>query len=212
MEKLKAIIFDLGGVILNIDYQATIEAFKGLGIKDFETVFTQHQQNQLFDLFETGKITESTFVTELGKHIPSASIEQLISAWNAMLLNLPKERWSFLEQLGNKIPIYLLSNTNETHLKGLEVQLPNTQALPLLKDLFENAYFSNEIGLRKPDVKTFEFVLSQNDLEASNTLFIDDTAQHIQGAKKAGLHTWHLTDGQTILDLDKALQERHLMI
>lgn len=210
MKKLDGILFDLGGVILNIDYQATISAFEALGIRDFKSIYTQLDQQPLFDRFETGKLTEETFFDALEMFAPQASTEDLMAAWNAMLLDLPSERWEFIQSCAQRGPIGLLSNTNETHVRALAAQLPEKHSLDQLRGLFQQAFFSNEIGYRKPDAEAFEFVLGELQWKAENTLFIDDSPQHIEGAKKLGMHTWHLQANESILDLDKVLQAHHL--
>ncbi len=201
MNNIRSIIFDLGGVILNIDYLKTIKHFQALGFSNFESTFTQSKQSQIFDLFETGKIGEKEFFESLRADQKHISIADMKEAWNAMLLDLPQERWDFIQKLGDTMPIALLSNTNETHVRALAEQLPGHQALPKLQALFKNAYFSNEIGLRKPNRDVFEFVLNENGFQPETTLFIDDSLQHIEGAKKLGIQTWHLKNGESILDL-----------
>lgn len=205
---IESVIFDLGGVILNIDYQKTIDQFKSLGISDFNKNYSQFNQSNLFDLFETGQISEADFFSKLQDGDPKICKTSLMDAWNAMLLDLPKERWDFLLALKEQLPIVLLSNTNETHVTALNKLLPEETSLNKLKSIFKNAYFSNEIGLRKPEKETFEWVLKQNNFKAETTLFIDDSIQHIEGAKSIGIKTWHLDKG-SILDLDTALQAHH---
>ena len=116
MKKSKAIIFDLGGVILNINYQKTIDEFIKLGIKNASILYSKKIQTNLFNQIETGKISSRKFLTELQNKTTNANIDQVEKAWNAMLLDLPKERITLLKKLKSIYPLFLLSNTNAIHL------------------------------------------------------------------------------------------------
>ena len=201
LEGVKNILFDLGGVLFHIDYQRTIDAFKKLGITDFEKHFTQHQQNDLFDAFETGKISSSVFVNALQKSLPNCSQQEIINAWNAMLIGLPQEYLKLLEDLGKNYRLFLLSNANQIHIQFVNEYLQKNLNITSINEFFEKAYFSQEIGMRKPHRSTFEWVLKDANILAEETLFIEDTAQHIKGAKQAGLKTHHLDSNTAIISL-----------
>lgn len=211
-KKIKNIIFDLGGVILNIDYDLTSKAFKKLGIKDFDKLYSQAKQNNLFNNLETGKIDPEEFRTTLKKYIPKATDQEIDFAWNAMLLDLPKERIKLLWEVKENYRIFLLSNTNAIHVKAFTKYVDQLYGENLFDDIFENHYYSNEIGFRKPNADAFQFVLSSNNLKAEETLFIDDSKQHIDGANKTGLNSFLLDNNKDItsLFLDKFLLEHHL--
>ncbi|MBA3900955.1 MAG: HAD family phosphatase [Bacteroidetes bacterium] len=198
----KNIIFDLGGVILNIDYNLTINAFNKLGIEDFDQIYSKAQQDNLFDQYEIGKISSPVFINEIitrcNKNI---SGEDVTAAWNAMLLDLPKERLALLEKLKSRYRTFLLSNTNDIHITAYGNYLNKTFGFRDLSNYFEQQYLSFQVGMRKPHVEIFQHVLSQNNLKAEETIFIDDSIQHIEGAKQAGITALHLTGGKTILDL-----------
>lgn len=210
-KNIKNIIFDLGGVILNINYHLTSKAFKELGIKDFDTIYSQAKQNNLFNQLETGKISPNDFRSAINEYIPNATADAIDNAWNAMLLDLPKERIELLNSIKNNYRIFLLSNTNAIHVKAFTNYVDQQYGKHLFDGIFENHYYSNEIGYRKPNPDAFEYVLNNNNLKAEETLFIDDSIQHIEGAKKVGLHTVWLTEGKEItsLFLDKFLLEHH---
>jgi HAD superfamily hydrolase (TIGR01509 family) len=196
------IIFDLGGVILNLDPLATQKAFEALGLTDFEKHFTTSRQTGLFDDFDCGRISENEFRAHLKKLLPQTVSENDIdNAWNAMLLDLPKERLELLEALGKKYRLFLLSNTNEIHVTAFSSYLNKTFGFNDFSSYFERWYYSCRIGKRKPDAETFQFVLNENGLKPEETLFIDDSPQHIEGAKKVGIHALLLSPGQTITDL-----------
>ncbi len=199
MEGIKNIIFDLGGVILNIDYKLSQQAFEQLGVADFKTMYSKCQQNDLFDRLETGKITAREFIEELQNQSPVKLHESdIINAWNAMLLDFPLRRLQILQQLQLHYNTYLLSNTNEIHEREFNYRLQQTCGYPTLAVFFDKIYLSHRIGMRKPHKEVFETILNENNLKADETLFIDDSIQHIEGAMSAGLKTIHLADNMTI--------------
>ena len=196
------IIFDLGGVILNIDYGLTLKGFSDLGIQDPEAQFTQLKQTPLFDDYETGRIDTDQFRNGLREHIPAVvSDDQIDAAWNCMLLDLPESRLKLLNELKIRHRIFLLSNTNELHIQEFHRRLSMWFGVKDLSHLFETVYYSFQMGMRKPDAEIFETVLDQNRLFASETLFIDDSPQHIEGAKQLGIQAHFLEEGKGILDL-----------
>ncbi len=188
--RYKAIIFDLGGVLLNIDYQKSKAAFETLGIKDFDAHFSQLSQSHLFDRFETGKISSASFRKELRKESEiNCSDKELDHAWNAMLLDFPMQRLQLLEKLSKQLPLYLFSNTNEIHITQFKNKLNEWKIRDRFEAAFTNIYYSFEFSHRKPDPTSFETLLNENNLAASEILFIDDSPQHIEGANKTGLQT-----------------------
>lgn len=199
MKGIKNIIFDLGGVILNIDYKRPQEEFKKLGIKDVETLYSKQNQVELFDLLETGKISEKEFIQKIKE---SSDIEitdsEIITAWNSILLEFPLRRLQILQQLQLHYNMYLLSNTNEIHEKAFNEMLKIQCGYPSLALFFDRVYLSHRVGLRKPDPKIFELVINENNLKIEETLFIDDSLQHIESASKLGLKTIHLKDNMTM--------------
>ncbi len=195
--EIKNIILDLGGVLLNIDYSLTINKFKSLGIKNFETLYTQAQQNQLFDQFEKGEIGSNAFLNELNKLLPSLSQSEIVAVWNEMLLDFPAQHFTYLLELKEKYNTVLLSNTNPIHLDHFHQKLKSVYNIDSLSTFFNNTYFSFEMGMRKPDVEIFQKVCSLENFDPKTTLFIDDTIQHVEGAKAAGLNAFHLDTKQT---------------
>ena len=201
MKKCKAIIFDLGAVILNINYQNTIDEFTKLGVNNAATFYSKKVQTNLFNQIETGMISSNKFLKALQKETKNANINQVEKAWNAMLLDLPEERIQLIEKLKkNNYSIYLLSNTNAIHIDAIKKQLGKRKWLAFCK-LFDKMYLSHELGLRKPDVKIFEYILNEQKLKAEEVFFIDDSPQHIASAKKIGIHCHHLLDDENIISL-----------
>jgi putative hydrolase of the HAD superfamily len=195
------IIFDLGGVILNIDYHRTIRAFRALGMDDFERHFTQLRQEHLFDLYETGQIGDADFRLGLRSHLRADVTDaEIDDAWNAMLLDLPAARLDLLRELAHGRRLFLLSNTNAIHIDAFGAQLQKAHGLMDLSGFFGRVYLSYQMGIRKPDPAIFTRVCHENGLDPAATLFIDDSPQHVEGARMAGLQAIHLT-GSDIIDL-----------
>lgn len=203
LQPISAIIFDLGGVILNLDYNLTVEAFRNLGKENFDQLYTQSHQDKIFDRFETGEISAAEFRNYMrGFYEKSISDSQIDEAWNAMLLDLPKHRVTFLEKIAKNKRIFLFSNTNEIHFNAFRKKIEGDFGNPdLLESLMEKTYYSHLAGRRKPNAEAFQLILDNHGLTAAQTLFIDDSIQHIEGAKKLGIQTIHLT-GTDITDLN----------
>ncbi|HET6992090.1 MAG TPA: HAD family phosphatase [Bacteroidia bacterium] len=199
---IRNIIFDLGGVLLNLGMEKTSRAFRDLGMKDFDAHFTQAKQSGVFDAFDCGKISPAEFRSSLKKHLPETVTDgQIDFAWNAMLLDLPPERLELLQSLGKKYRLFLLSNTNEIHVAAFSAYLENTFGKSDFSDYFEKWYYSCRIGMRKPNAEIFDFVLRENKLEANETLFIDDSPQHLTGANLCGINSLLLNPGENIISL-----------
>ena len=187
MTVIKNILFDLGGVLYHIDYSLSIEAFENLGIESFHEHFSQKKQSYLFDRLETGQISEKDFIKEIKAILPNCTKEKIINAWNRLLIGLPKENIQLLQALSKKYQLFLLSNTNSIHIKQINKLLYKDYNLKSLDPLFDKIYLSHQIGMRKPNRETFEWVLKDAKILANETLFIDDSIQHINNAKKVGI-------------------------
>jgi putative hydrolase of the HAD superfamily len=201
LEGIKHIIFDLGGVLLNIDYKLTEQAFIDAGIIDFPQLYSQLQQSDLFDRFEMGQISRQEFITALQQASSTPITEaQVLHAWNAMILDYPLCRLQILQQLRLYYDLVLLSNTNEIHEEAFNALLLRNHGMPNLGVFFDKVYLSHRVGLRKPMVSIFERVLQENGFKPEETLFIDDSPQHIASAKLMGIQTIYLEKGMTIED------------
>jgi FMN phosphatase YigB (HAD superfamily) len=187
---IEAIIFDLGDVFLNLNHQASVDAFKKLGL----TEWNDDLKAKTF-LFETGKIDELQFLEAIQKYLPSAELTEIREAWNAIIGDFPLERLEFLEKLQNKYSIFLLSNTNPTHIDKFEHRVGLTFAREFYAH-FNKIYFSFETKVRKPEEAVFNLILKQNNLKPNKTLFVDDTLEHIEVAKGLGINTWQILVGQ----------------
>ncbi len=201
MQAIQHIIFDLGGVIINIDYQKTVNAFHTLAPYDSGEYYLQHKQHILFDELEIGSITPDAFRKNLRRLLKTeADDEMLDKAWNALLLDIPAERIELLKKLSKQKHIFLLSNTNEIHKTAFDRQVKRQFGMDNIDSLFEKAYYSHLVGDRKPNLSIFQKVLRENNLLPEQTLFIDDSIQHIRAASQLGIKALHLKD-RTILDL-----------
>jgi putative hydrolase of the HAD superfamily len=200
-KSINSIIFDFGGVLINIDYKATIRAFKELGIENFDAMYTQANQSNLFNDIETGKISIPSFINRLLDYLPSGtSPNKVVEAWNKMILNVPKENILLLNRLKKEgYSIFLLSNTNEIHIKKA-LQEWDKVSTKSPDEIFDKVYYSFELQMRKPNRVIYDFVCEEQELDPEQTLFIDDSIQHINGALLSGLQTFHLTSDKSILD------------
>ena len=203
MQQIKNIIFDLGGIFLDIDYPKTEKAFINLGITNFPELYNQHHASDLFELLETGKITPTEFYNQFASLSPVVVTDkQIQEAWNAMLGTFPLERIEWLKQIKNRYNIFLFSNTNKIHHDAFTQTFAQLTGNNNFDSYFIKAWYSHTIGVRKPYTASFRHVLQLENLQAAETLFIDDTFKNIEGAQEAGLQTIHLVAPRTLLDLD----------
>jgi glucose-1-phosphatase len=201
MQKIKNIIFDLGGVLINLDNKLTEKAFVDLGAKNFAQYFGHGFAASFFKEYEVGKISDEEFIQNLrqlgGLDVPD---ETIIKAWDALLLDFPPQRIELLKTLANQYRIFLFSNTNALHMKTVRKIYQDTFGEETLDDLFEKAYYSNVLGMRKPDVLSYQYITNENNLDPSETLFVDDAWINVEGANAAGLKGFYVEPGKTVLD------------
>lgn len=207
-QDIDAIILDFGGVLFNIDYDAPARAFQALGMTNFKEIYSQASQTDLFDRMETGAISNEDFIDQLHQYVPEGvTKEQVLHAWNVILLDIPKARIDLVHKLGAHYRMFLLSNTNAIHVEEFEKTIDQTMGLDYFYSAFETIYYSNRIGIKKPYPETFLEVCQWNDLDPKRTLFVDDSIQHAQGAAIAGLFSYHLRVdlGEEVIDVFKPL-------
>lgn len=198
------IIFDLGGVILNIDPFQTVSEMKKLGIGNFDAVYAHLRHTRTLDKLEKGLITQRDFIDDIVRQSDQRlTDEQVLKAWNALLLDFPGERIRLLQSLkeSHRYRTYLLSNTNAIHYQVYTRMLEEQFSIRGLESLFERAYFSHELHMRKPDREIFEYVIHDSGVDPQRTLFIDDAEANVQAARQVGLHAYHLNGQATINDL-----------
>ena len=206
---IDAIIFDLGGVLLNLDFRRSIDAFITLGFSNVEKQMTRLLSSRpagdnlsFFHLYETGRISSGEFRDELRKHAglntPDKDIDE---AWTAMLMDLHGENLEIMKKIKGSFRIFLLSNTNPIHIESLHSRNDTGIIYSVLEGLCEKVYYSHEVGMRKPDREIFDHVISDSGLDPEKTLFIDDSIPNIEAADNAGLHAYHHKAGASLREV-----------
>lgn len=201
--KLPHLLFDFGGVIINIDYQRTLEAMRRLNRHGSTIEFTQAAQSELFDLMETGRLTPQEFRDGLRTAYElDATDEELDAAWNALLLDVPADRLALIAGLrAEGYQTALLSNTNQIHIEQINQVLRAQYGFEHgIADCLDRVFYSQEVGLRKPGEEIFRHALREMNWKAEETLFIEDSFQHIETARRLGLHTLFLAPPLTLTD------------
>lgn len=186
--KINTIIFDFGGVVINIEMIKTLEAFIRLGFEsnnnDFYTIpFVKE--------FEKGLISEVEFVNNIKNTLDNNTDEKrIIRAWNELLIDIPSERITLITELRKKYRVILLSNTNITHIKASNEWLSNNSQFSCLDELFDKLYLSFEMKMSKPDNEIYLSLLKSENINPKNALFIDDSVANINAAKALGINTY----------------------
>lgn len=202
MQQFNNLIFDIGDVIVDIDYQTTIAEFQKLSLVDFSQIVSYSKQNHIFDLLETGKITAQQFRDELKQFLkPGTTDDEITRAWNSILINYPAQKIDLLKELKTRYKTFALSNINEIHVSSIDKAAHEKFGADNFGSFFHQAYYSNEVGYRKPDKAIYEFVLHKENLIAGETFFVDDKAENIATAKELGIHAYQLTDRNKLNEL-----------
>tara|TARA_Y100001954_G_C15705123_1_gene549943 strand:- start:324 stop:971 length:648 start_codon:yes stop_codon:yes gene_type:complete len=204
MQAIENIIFDFGGVIYDIDYQRSIDEFTKLGAENFNEMYSQAIQNQLFERLETGAVSPDEFRNEIRQKLkPETTDEQIDAAWNALLLDFKLERIELLKNLKENYNLFLLSNSNIIHYDVFLKQFQQISGLETFDDIFDKAHYSFDMGIRKPNEEAYQYVIDQHQLNASRSLFIDDSEQNIKPAVNVGLKAYFHKPGEEMTDLFK---------
>jgi HAD superfamily hydrolase (TIGR01509 family) len=199
---IKNLIFDFGGVLIDLDMEAVPRGLQNLGIASAGPDLVRLSQE-----YETGRIPTDYFLQEVRRNLPGSREEEIRRIWNATVTRFPKERLDFLEALkaSRKYRMFLLSNTNPLHVEQARQNMGDRD-FNRFRKCFRKFYLSHEIGMRKPSPEIFKFVLEENDLVPGETLFIDDTLEHTESASGLGIRTWHLQVGrENIFELHQKL-------
>ena len=190
---IQNLIFDLGGVILDLHFDRTHEAFARAGRRSIEEIRAMMDKSAFFNEYEKGLISDDEFRAAIRKLLQNnLSDSEIDLAWNAMLGAIPQERLQLLNRLRDKYRVFLLSNTNSIHLDHFNKTVTTESGEPALGSFFEKAYYSHVLKMRKPDKEIFEHVLKQHQLVPEVTLFLDDNLDNLQGAREAGIKTFHV--------------------
>lgn len=199
---IKNIIFDYGGVILNINTDLIAVKLHEIGEKDVMALHKKLVEKDIYNKLETGEISDREFIEAIrGSMSVPATDQQIIDAWNALILDMPEKRIKMLQEVKENYRIFLLSNTNIIHYEHYRAQLENKFGFRSFDKIFEKAYFSHRLGMRKPGREIFDHVLKDADIEATESLFIDDTFINVEGASIAGMAGFYLRDGIDVTDV-----------
>jgi FMN phosphatase YigB (HAD superfamily) len=202
MQPFKNLIFDLGEVIIDIDYRQTIIAFQKLAVVDFSTVVSYSAQNPVFDLYEKGKVSTPFFFNELRKYLrPGTTDKEIEDAWNAIFQNFPQQKMELLKQLKTRYNTFALSNINEIHVASIDKAAKTKFGEATFGNFFHAAYYSNELGLRKPEPEIYALLLEKEGLKAGETFFVDDKKENVEAARTFGIHAYQLTNRDNLHNL-----------
>ena len=202
--KIENIIFDFGGVILDIDPQITVNEFVKLGFKDVDKIITKEFTEGILGKFEKGILTPEIFRNKIREYLDlDISDQKIDSAWNALLYDIPRKRIEVIEEVKKNYSIFLLSNSNEIHYDLFVRDLQLRFGYREFDELFHKSYFSFDLHLLKPDPDIYEFVLNQHNLDPAKTLFIDDRLANIQAARDLGIKCYHLEKPTIVRNLFK---------
>ncbi len=189
-ENISSIIFDFGGVLINLELDCCIQRFKELGVENFEDKLSNFGQKGFFLQFEKGEIGIPEFCNEVRKlaAIPLTD-QQIIDAWCLFLVDIPAYKIDLLLELKKKYRLLLLSNTNPIHI---EISAVNEFARYGLKveDIFEKCYYSYDMKMAKPDAEIFEALLADAGVKPEECLFLDDGQKNIDQAMKLGIRSY----------------------
>ena len=200
--KFKNIIFDLGGVILDIDETIVYKELGQLGINTLELAHSK-EFIEIMSKFDTGIYTAPTFRKKMKALIGQEKMtdQKFDSIWNAMLLDIPRERVEAIEKIKKHYKIFLMSNTNEIHYDLYVRDLQLRFGYREFDELFNKSYFSFAEHLEKPDPRFFELILDHEGLLPEETLFIDDSKKNIEAAQALGIHTYNIRRDELVRNL-----------
>lgn len=202
IQEAKNIIFDLGAVIINITPETVVNAFKSAYKGDFKLKYTRLVASGIFEDYEIEKVNSTEFLTTIYEALErQVSLEEIEIIWNKMLLDIPKKRIEILQKQKEIKNTFLCSNTNEIHIDAINKYIKDEFQINGLEPLFHKVYLSFKLGVRKPNPEIFQLILDENKLIPADTLFIDDSEEHIATANKLGIKTIHLTGGLTLENL-----------
>jgi FMN phosphatase YigB (HAD superfamily) len=208
MQNIKNIIFDYGNVIFTLDFLKSRQAWQAIGVDNADTFYSHKVQDEIFTQFERGDVTADEFRARIREILnkPELTDEQIDHAWNSLLMGVPNGNHELLLSLKDKYRTFLLSNINAIHYDFIMNYLKNDFGFDGNDHLFEKVYYSHFMGKRKPEAEIFEQVLNENNLNPTETLFIDDSPQHIATAQKLGIQTYLMTAPDSIQAFFKRLE------
>ncbi|MCX8081096.1 MAG: HAD family phosphatase [Bacteroidia bacterium] len=189
-KNVKLLVFDFGGVLIDLYPEKTREEFIKLGIPDPDDLYSPNRQISLFDDFDKGLIKPDDFFCELKKFFPAGTgFDKILHAWNVMLGDISMDKIKLIKKLNETYGVCLLSNTNEPHLEYIHNKIIKEKGIPTMEKIFDKVYYSCRLGMRKPEEKIFRHVMMEWNLSGDEICFLDDTPMHLEGAARLGWHT-----------------------
>ncbi|MES2619928.1 MAG: HAD family phosphatase [Bacteroidota bacterium] len=202
MKQFKNLIFDIGEVLIHLDFPHTIAEFQKLAVVDFAEIISYSREHKVFDRFETGHLTAQQFRNELKAFFkPNVTDDEINTAWNSVFSAYPEKKFDLLKDLKLRYRTFALSNTNEIHVAAFNREVETKFGVKNFETFFHHAYYSNEMGFRKPEQEIYELVLNKENLIPSETFFVDDLAENVESAKELGIQAYQLTDRNKLHDL-----------
>ena len=199
---IDTIIFDIGNVLIDIDYEVMVGEFAKIASVDFHQIVTYSHQNRVFDTFEKGLISTKQFRDTLRQYLrQGVTDEEIDNAWNSILIHYPAAKSDLLKDLRKRYKILALSNINELHVAAIDMYVQDRFGAEDMSSYFDRAYYSHEIGQRKPEMEIYKTVLRDESLIPSRTLFIDDKLENTNAAAALGIRVHHLADRDSLLGL-----------
>jgi putative hydrolase of the HAD superfamily len=190
MSTIKNIVFDLGGVVIDLDITRSIERFEKLGIAHVREILDPYEQRGIFLELERGQMDAPTFCRALSRYAPKElSLEEVEYAWMGFIVDVPLYKLDYIRELKKTYKVHLLSNTNPFIFEWAQTTAFSAAGLPITH-YFDRLYVSYKIGITKPDPRIFEYVLKDGAMIASETLFVDDGEQNTAVARSLGIHTY----------------------
>jgi len=187
---ISTLIFDFGGVLIDLDMNQSILNFKKLGVENVENYLSNFGQSGFFMQLEKGKISAEEFRSEIRKMTTNTITDKEIDdAWNAFLVRIPSEKLDIVYQLRKKFRVIMLSNTNAIHFPYAERTFFSYKNRSI-DEYFDKCYRSYDMKMAKPDAEIFEAILSQEQVAPNQCLLLDDGPKNIEQAQKLGFQTY----------------------
>lgn len=194
MSTVKALLFDLGGVILTVDFKKVFHSWSKLSSLSEQEIHDRFTFDECYEQHERGLIDAATFFDHQRHSLQlKGSDNELIAGWNAIFDTQIIESMDAIDAIRTRLPTYGFTNTNQTH------QLYWEENFPRARGLFKTLFVSSEIGMRKPDKEAFEHILNDIGVQAEELLFFDDSPENIEGAKRLGIQTVLVTGSDSVV-------------
>ena len=202
--KIKVIVFDLGDVVINIDFMLTYKAFAALSGMTLDATLLKFEALSVFDQYEKGVFTDDEFIAFMKKNFaPQVSDAVIINAWNSILLDIPSERIDLMKSLKNKYATYILSNTSNLHIIEVNNILQRATGVADLKELVIKPFYSYEMELRKPGKLIYDTMVAEIGCKPEEVVFVDDNEENVIAANTMGINAILVTKENSILEIFK---------